>query len=215
MLKHFCIIIINFNGVLLTYCRYWCFYFSQESESEFFPSLKIPATNTYSIKKKINKTKEFSVIQSQQKHKHKDSNNNNNKLALPIETHENQSQISLRNQPLSAARVKFLSARRGHYLATVSCCAHSERGGVSIWQVRLWRVCERLAKQRPANGHRSQSQLKNRNHIIFDCPCNDPDDISTSSALISSKLPSLQASATETNQEIDASCSALLFVLTW
>lgn len=38
----------------------------------------------------------------------------------------------------------FLSAVRGRYLATASCRAESwERGGVSIWQVRPWRVCER------------------------------------------------------------------------
>lgn len=35
----------------------------------------------------------------------------------------------------------LLSARRGQYLAAVSRCAQSERGGVSIWQVRPWRVC--------------------------------------------------------------------------
>lgn len=60
--------------------------------------------------------------------------------------------------------VLFEFARRGQYLAAVSRCAASEEGGVSIWQVRPLRVCERLAKQRPANGHPS----KNRHHINFE-----------------------------------------------
>lgn len=60
------------------------------------------------------------------------------------------------NQPM------LLSARRGQYFVAVSCCAHSEGGGVSIWQVRPLRVCmcASLTKQRPANGHPSQSNRK-------------------------------------------------------
>ncbi|KAL3973366.1 Adh transcription factor 1 [Sarotherodon galilaeus] len=75
-------------------------------------------------------------------------------------------------------------------------------------------MCASLSKQRPANGHPSQSEQKNRNHINFECLCNVPDDISTLFALISSKLPSHQTSASETKQEINASRSAFLFVLT-
>lgn len=109
------------------------------------------------------------------------------------------------------------------------------QGGVSIWQLSPAAltvkeagpvfgrfvpggcvcVCASLSKQRPANGHPSQSEQKNRNHINFECLCNVPDDISTLFALISSKLPSHQKSASETKQEINASRSAFLFVLTW
>lgn len=67
--------------------------------------------------------------------------------------------------------VCLLSARRGQYLAAVLRCVHSERGGVSIWQVRPWRVCVyvcvRLAKQRPANGHPSKKKRRKSGTTLF------------------------------------------------
>lgn len=110
------------------------------------------------------------------------------------------------------------------------------QGGVSIWQLSPAAltvkeagpvfgrfvpggcvcVCVRVC---PSNdlrtGIRASLSKKNRNHVNFECLCNVPDDISTLFALISSKLPSHQKSASETKQEINASRSAFLFVLTW
>lgn len=108
-----------------------------------------------------------------------------------------------------------LSAMGGQYLAAVVFCVENEGGGVSIWQVRPLRVCVWDSLSNDLRTGIRGSPSENRNSLIFECLCNVPEDNSTPSTLISSKLSSPQTSVPETKQEINASCPAFLFVLTW
>lgn len=108
-----------------------------------------------------------------------------------------------------------LSAMGGQYSAAVVFCVQSEGGGVSIWQVRPLRVCVWDSLSNDLRTGIRGSPGENRNSLIFECLCNVPEDNPTLSTLISSKLSSPQTSAPETKQEINASCPAFLFVLTW
>lgn len=135
---------------------------------------------------------------------------------LSINSHLKISNMNVKNRKLYFY-VQFLqlSAMGGQYLAAVVFCVQSEGGGVSIWQVRPLRVCVWDSLSNDLRTGIRGSPGENRNSLIFECLCNVPEDNPALSTLISSKLSSPQTSAPDTKQEINASCPAFLFVLTW